>query len=341
MPDFRPIRPVRLAVVGCGRIACDYHGPAIAAYASTRALERVACCDADPSRAAAFAANFGFTVAETSLDRILDRHRPDAVMLFVAEHVAADIAIQIIRRGVHLLMEKPPGASLAEYRGIVVAAEAARVPVQVAFNRRTMPLVQRLRTELRTHVAAGDMQHLAYEFTRSERHDPDFTRTLIHAIDTLGFLAGVAWKDAELRYQELPELGSGVSSYHVLGRFVNGTTASISCCPAAGAVVERIVVHAAGRSFYLELPVWGSLDAPGRLRHVHCEQVALDLLGRSDDDPVQAWGFAAEDERFLDGVAAGDLDCGALASAGPAMAICEAMRARLPRIQMQGCVPAE
>lgn len=324
-------RPLRLAVVGCGAIATQHHGPAIADYVATHpGLELVACCDVDAGRADSFARAFGFAAAETAVGDLLDRHRPDAVMAFVPERFGAAVACQVAARRIPLLMEKPPGASLEDYRRIVAAADAAGSVVQVAFNRRTMPLVARLERELEPLRAAGGLQHLACDFIRSGRDEADFAQTLIHAIDVVGFLAGRPWSAVELRYQE-PAAGPA-SGIHLFGRFAGGATAAITCCPLAGTVVERLAVHARDHTLLAELPIWGSLDVPGRLRHLHRQQCVLDCAGAADDPPHVAWGFAAEDAAFLDGLLGRGPGCTDVRAAAQAMAIAEAIRRRQPGI---------
>jgi hypothetical protein len=72
--------PFKIAIVGCGGIATDSHGPALAYYARTHPdTELAACCDLDECKAAAYAKRFGFARHFTDLDELLDAVRPGAV----------------------------------------------------------------------------------------------------------------------------------------------------------------------------------------------------------------------------------------------------------------------
>ncbi|MCC5806330.1 MAG: Gfo/Idh/MocA family oxidoreductase [Opitutales bacterium] len=57
-------KTIRLAVIGCGGIAGNLHGPAYRRYMRLHGgLELVACCDTDASRAEIFRCRYGFARA--------------------------------------------------------------------------------------------------------------------------------------------------------------------------------------------------------------------------------------------------------------------------------------
>ncbi len=103
--------PIRIAVVGMGKIARDQHLPAIAGNGAFGLAATVSPHDHGVEGVPHFA----------SLDELLAAGPAvDAVALCTPPQVRYDLASTALARGIHVFLEKPPGATLAE----VVALEA-------------------------------------------------------------------------------------------------------------------------------------------------------------------------------------------------------------------------
>jgi UDP-N-acetyl-2-amino-2-deoxyglucuronate dehydrogenase len=141
----RPIvgRPVRFALVGCGRIAAN-HLAALKAHADDAQL--IATCDVVPSRAEAAASEFGGTAFE-SLGTMLEREPGiDAVILATPSGLHASQAIQCAQAGRHVITEKPMATRWQDGKAMVAGCDAAGVHLFVVKqNRRnaTLQLVKR------------------------------------------------------------------------------------------------------------------------------------------------------------------------------------------------------
>jgi len=322
---------MKVCLIGCGEHATSSHGPALALYRSSHEeLSLAACADVDPERARAFATRFGFARVYHDTVSLLAAEAPDAVLLVVPDIRAPELASLVLSRGVPLLLEKPPGRTVTDVDRMLDAArrpDGTVVPHQVAFNRRYAPLVRALRARLDTLAGTAPIQHVRYEMVRVGRRDPDFSTTAIHGIDAVRFIAGADFERASVAYQELPALGAGVANIFVDARLASGSSAHLSFCPAAGAVVERACVHALDHTFYLEIPMWSGLDAPGRLQHVERGALVEELCGEPADAFVQG-GFAAEVAAFLDGLREGRRLEPDLAESRQSLELAEALRAR-------------
>jgi predicted dehydrogenase len=299
---------VKLCQVGCGEHARVAHGPSQARCARERpGLVLAGCCDLERERAEAFRRDFGHARAFSDVAAMLEAERPDAVVVVVPVESTVRVATQVLEQGIPLLLEKPPGTTVAEVDCLAAAAErdGRPVPHQVAFNRRFAPLVR----ELRRRIEAGPpLQHLHYEMTRVERRDPDFSTTAIHGLDAVRYLAGADYAQARFRYRELPELGRGVADIFVDAVMTTGATAHLAFCPVAGALVERVTAHAHGHTLFAQVPMWGGPDSPGRLSHFVSGTLAADLAGDTlGDGPAlfELGGFHGETAAFLDALAAG------------------------------------
>ncbi|MGH9885507.1 MAG: Gfo/Idh/MocA family protein, partial [bacterium] len=256
-----------------------------------------ACCDTDAARAALYSHQFGFARSYTDALAMLEAERPDAAVLVVPPEATAALAGRVLARGIPVLIEKPPGRSLAELDLLIAAA--GKVPHQVAFNRRFVPLVQEARRRLASLEPGSALQHIRYEMTRVGRRDADFSTTAIHGLDAVRFLAGSDYASAQLRYQELPGAGPGVCNIFVEAQMASGATAHLAFCPMAGVVVERATMHAGAHSLFLHIPMWGAFDSPGRLQHLEGGRVRADIAGDPAAESFVLGGFYGECEAFL------------------------------------------
>lgn len=154
---------VRVALAGCGAmgeiVARDVY-PALAGP-----VELVAVVDPDDGRAAAAARHTGARAYRTLADA-LARERIDAVDVRVPHHRHAEVALEAIGRGRHLLVEKPLATTMADAQEIVDAAEAAGVVLAVAEN---YPHLDAVRTARRVLAEGRIGRTLAIQGTRAYR----------------------------------------------------------------------------------------------------------------------------------------------------------------------------
>ena len=130
--------PLRVAIVGFGKIARDQHVPAIAA---TDGVELVAI--ADPK------ASLPGVPHAAALDELLRDGPPiDAVALCTPPQVRHAQAAIALAAGKHVMLEKPPGATVAEITPLSAAARAAGRTLFTAWHSRYAPAVEPLRQML-------------------------------------------------------------------------------------------------------------------------------------------------------------------------------------------------
>lgn len=119
--------PIRIAVVGLGKIARDQHLPAIAGNATFSLAATVSPHDAGLDGIPHFA----------SLDELLEQGPAiDAVSLCTPPQVRYDLATQALKRGVHVFLEKPPGATLSEVVALRDRADKIGVSLFAAWHSR-------------------------------------------------------------------------------------------------------------------------------------------------------------------------------------------------------------
>lgn len=132
------MNPIRLAIVGLGKIARDQHLPAIARTEGI-ALAAVASRNAAQEGIAHFA----------TLDALLASGEPiDAVALCTPPQVRHAQAKAALEAGKHVLLEKPPGATVSELVPLVAAAQAAGKTLFATWHSRFAPAVKPARAFL-------------------------------------------------------------------------------------------------------------------------------------------------------------------------------------------------
>jgi D-galactose 1-dehydrogenase len=109
------VQPIRIAIVGVGKIARDQHIPAIAGNPAFKLA-------AAASRHAAVADVVNFPTIEALLDSSVGI---DAVAICTPPQEHYDAARRALARGKHVLLEKPPCTSLAQFDHLVALAGAA------------------------------------------------------------------------------------------------------------------------------------------------------------------------------------------------------------------------
>jgi predicted dehydrogenase len=132
---------LRVGIVGCGLIGRK----------RAEALdgdELVGCTDPNPEAAAALAADHG---GEACGDlAALLALSPDVVVVATPHSLLTDLAIEALRGGAHVLVEKPAGVGTADVDRLIAAEQETGRRVKVGFNHRFHPGLQRAIEEARS-----------------------------------------------------------------------------------------------------------------------------------------------------------------------------------------------
>jgi predicted dehydrogenase len=122
---------LRLAIVGCGAIAEQGHLPAAS---QVEGLEVSLLVDKDAERASKLARQFGVSKTVHGLDGI--DGMVDAAVICLPHHLHCPVALDLMRRGLHVLVEKPMALNSVECDQMIAAAEKAQVVLAVGLMRR-------------------------------------------------------------------------------------------------------------------------------------------------------------------------------------------------------------
>jgi myo-inositol 2-dehydrogenase / D-chiro-inositol 1-dehydrogenase len=183
--------PFGIGLIGAGRMGRTH----LRALAGSDLVTVTAIAEMSPAARDAVAAP-GVTVHE-SVKQMLDHAALDGVLIAAPTDQHGAIIAEVAARGVPILCEKPCGLTAAAARESAQAAEAAGVPLQVAYWRRFVPGLR----ELRDRIAGGGLGdiHLVTCYQWDERPPSPVFRAHsggiaidmgVHEFDQLRWLTG-------------------------------------------------------------------------------------------------------------------------------------------------------
>jgi predicted dehydrogenase len=258
---------------------------------------------------------------------MLETEKPDAVVMAVPPPLTGATAALVLARGFPLLLEKPPGLTVAELDRLIAAAEAGRVRAQVAFNRHYMPVMRKARELLDAEFPAPDVSRVDYVMTRFDRWDPDFSTTAVHAVDGALFLAPGSFRTAEIHFQPQRSGDRETANITVEAECATGARVVVTIQPVSGVNADAAVVHALGQMVIIKIPVSPQSSADGSLEHWRGDKLVASFSD-SGCDAVEKLGVFGETEAFLNAVGSGaDLAPG-LKDCHQQVALMEAIRLR-------------
>lgn len=123
---------VRAAIIGCGLIAQERHGPELAA---SQEGELAGFFDFDRQRAEDCAQKFGGKVYE-SMDAVFEDKSLDAIVLCTPNQTHAPLSIRALESGLSVLCEKPMSTTLEEAVAVAEAEKHAKGIFMAAHNQR-------------------------------------------------------------------------------------------------------------------------------------------------------------------------------------------------------------
>ena len=223
---------LKIVLIGTGEHSQGHHLPALAHYVSLRPgeVQLAALCDLRRDHAENMAQKYGFEHTYTDLQEMLNKEKPDGCIAVTPVETTAQVALQVIRTGVSLLMEKPPGATVDEAKEIVHQTEKSGTRVMVSLNRRFDPAL----------CAAFDwkggrpLEYLRATIIRHKRVERGFMQEAgIHALDAMRKLGGNV-KDYSVVVRRI----GSVRWYIVTFTFDSGALGVLEVLPNCGSTAE-------------------------------------------------------------------------------------------------------
>lgn len=180
---------LRVAVVGAGSHSQSQHLPALFELSRSNSIgiSLSAVCDPDLQRAEQAASAYGLVPCFADIEEALSLVDIDGIICVTPAQVTAPLACKLLPRKIPLLIEKPPGISLAQAEELEARRSLAGIPVMVSLNRRHMDSIKRLKQFVELHPGG----RLEVHFLRKKRMEAGFFYDVgLHILDTLFYLCG-------------------------------------------------------------------------------------------------------------------------------------------------------
>ena len=317
----KDFRKVRVAMIGAGSMANRVHYPSLASFDD---VEMVAICDLDPDRLSRTAERFGIEKRYTDYRKMIEEVAPDAVYAIGQPHMMYDVWLWCLNEGLNLYIEKPMGITIHQARALAYLAEKKGCITQVSFQRRSCPMLVKLKEEC---LKRGPIIHAVCMFYKcniepflgARDHMMDDG---VHAIDTLRWICGgeVVRIKSLTRRVLVPDINF-ISS---LLEFDSGATGVMINSWTSGRRIFRVEMHAPGICAEADPEGKGYLYADGDTRGVEYD---TRKVAGSEEFYVYA-GFQAKNREFIDCLKSGKQPASNFSDAVKTMEVAEKILAK-------------
>lgn len=254
--NYEYARHIRAGFIGCGKHAFQSILPSFQ-YAP---VELVAVCDLIEERARFCARQFGALRWYTDYAAMLAQEELDAVFVVLNHNSQgrpqyAPVAIDVLRAGFHVWIEKPPASTLLEIEEMQEARDTAQRFVQVGFKKPFYPAIQHAKKLMaQPEFGQPTSAYVHYAVNLPPLEGRPFSREMMrflqigcHPLSILQYLLG---SPRTLYFADEARQGSSLGVF----TFANG---SIGCLhQAAGkgenAPWDRVEVNGEGASIVVE-----------------------------------------------------------------------------------------
>jgi predicted dehydrogenase len=167
---------IRLGMVGGGRGAFIGAVHRIAARLDDQYELVAGAFSSDPEKSAASAADLGVarsygSYAEMAQKEARRKDGIEAVAIVTPNHMHAPVAVEFLKRGIHVICDKPLTATLPEAKKLAKTAEASGVVFALTHNYTGYPMIRQAR-EMIAAGALGDIRLVNVEYIQDWLAEP-------------------------------------------------------------------------------------------------------------------------------------------------------------------------
>ncbi len=288
----------RLALVGLGTHGRHAVAPAIE---QSTEWELCAVADANPEHLA----HFPHLPAYPSLEELLARETPDALYIATLPGSHCALAITALKAGLHVICEKPMGATAEETAAMLAAARAAGRELIVMFENRFKPHYQQIRDWIREgalgRVEAIHLQSLGKHPTTQPRrtHLVNAAGSLdcgIHMLDLARYWNdGAQWETIHALGAWFDEEVANAPHLGILARLDNGVMVTFEDSFSFGYRVESLPNHFGRNGLAITGTHGVILDEPDSVTLISAdrrESVPMEITHHKDEIPKVIDAFA-------------------------------------------------
>lgn len=284
---------VRIAMVGAGGMANRVHYPSLASFDD---VDLVGICDLNETRLADTADQYGIENRYVDYRKMVDEQTPDGIYVIGQPHLMYDIWMWCLAEGLNLYIEKPMGLTWHQACMLTDLAESKGVITQVSHQRRSSPLLKKMRDAC---LERGPITHAVCEFYKCDLKPFRIARDHMmddctHSIDTVRWMCGGDVMDIESHCKRIgtPDINWIGATLH----FDTGATGYVINSWSSGRRVFRVEMHAPQIYVDAEVEKQATLYADGDYdgQTYDCFEVA------GGETMWEAFGFRDKNREFID-----------------------------------------
>jgi predicted dehydrogenase len=288
---------VKVALIGAGAMANSVHYPSLVEFED---VELVGLCDLVEEKLNATADRFGIERRYVDYRKMVEETDPQAVYVLMPPHQLFDIVVWLLKRGLHVYIEKPPGVTREQIRQMAHWAEQKDCLTMVAFNRRFIPLLRYCRDKVRSE--GGYIHQCVATFYKDHRAGGPYydgavdilTSDAIHAVDALRFMAGV---EPVCVVSSVRSLGRHFdTSFNALVEFENGCIGVLLANWMTGGRVHTFEMHGFGISAFCDPDTQAVIHKDNELN----VEVITATQAAASEERHKYYGFWHENRHFID-----------------------------------------
>jgi UDP-N-acetylglucosamine 3-dehydrogenase len=159
---------MKVGIVGCGKVAKGIHIPALL---RAEGVEIAAVCDVDEGEAKKTAKMFDIDRSYTDLSEMLKQEELEMMDICTPPQMHAQMSIQAIEEGCHVLLEKPMTTSVSEANKILRSLKGSGVKLCVVHNYLFKPVAIKAKS-IMERGELGDIIGMDVKFQDSSDRTP-------------------------------------------------------------------------------------------------------------------------------------------------------------------------
>jgi virulence factor len=296
---------VKVALIGAGGMANGVHYPSVAGCPD---VEIVGLCDIDAKKLEETAKKFNIAGTFTNYRDMLDKTKPDAVYALMPPHHLFDVAMDVMDRGHHLFIEKPPAVTTFQTECMAKLAAGKKLVTAVGFQRRYHPMAVKCWDEVKKKGPVHQVVSCFYKHTPPQEKHPYYRGAIdilhcdaIHAVDSLRYYAGLS--DVKSVASEIRNLDHWYAvSFNAIVHFENNCIGILLANWRTGRRFFKFEFHSYGASAYLDI------DGEGKVwvENGNDPSFATTFTKEAGSDATHiVQGFYGETRAFIDAVKSG------------------------------------
>jgi predicted dehydrogenase len=281
-----------IVVLGAGSHSRAFHGPALKALRDGEAgrYRLAAVCDLDRARGEAYAADFGFERTYGDLSAMIEAERPGAVVAVTPMEQTLPLASQVLRAGIPVLIEKPPGLDTKEAEPLLAVARETGTGHMVSFNRRFSPAIVKARQWLAERAPSRPVRLLTARMLRHKRREENFVaHTGIHLTDTVLSFTG---PPRGVAARKIATSNAASHLYEATLELEGGAVAQLLFASAVGRLAETYDLY--GEDYHIRVECLS-----GTVEAWESGKIVLAWRPAPEDSPVYVNGTLEETREFL------------------------------------------